>query len=301
MSTRLSTGKVRRIYEFIKSNRHKHNVRTMCRLLHVAPSGYYAWLLEPMSNRAQEDVRLLRLIRASFAASHGIYGTPRVFLDLREAGETCSKHRVTRLMRVNKIRALHGYRTRHYSTTKPSVLIPNLLQRNFDVAKPNKAWVTDITYIRTWQGWLYLAVVMDLFSRKIVGWSTRPTIGRELVLDAVMMAVKRRRPRGTVIHSDQGSQYGSDDWRRFCRTNRLEPSMSRRGDCWDNAVAESFFGSLKKERIKKRIYKNREIATADVFDYIESFYNRARRHSHLGGVSPEEFESAAKRRPGRVH
>jgi putative transposase len=221
---------------------------------------------------------------------------------------TCEKparpvasHRVTRLMRVNKIRALHGYRTRHYSATKPSVLIPNILQRNFDVAKPNKAWVTDITYIRTWQGWLYLAVVMDLFSRKIVGWSARPTIGRELVLDAVMMAVKRRRPHGTVIHSDQGSQYGSDDWRRFCRTNRLEPSMSRRGNCWDNAVAESFFGSLKKERIKKRIYKNREIATADVFDYIKSFYNRTRRHSHLGGVSPEEFESAAKRRPGRVH
>jgi putative transposase len=294
MSTRLSAGKVRRIYEFIKSNRHKYNIRTMCRLLQVAPSGYYAWLQEPICNRAQEDVRLLRLIRASFAASHGIYGAPRVFLDLREAGETCSKHRVMRLMRVNKIRALHGYRTRHYSATKPSALIPNVLQRNFDVAKPNKAWVTDITYIRTWQGWLYLAVVMDLFSRKIVGWSTRATIGRELVLDAVLMAIKRRRPRSTIIHSDQGSQYGSDDWRRFCRTNHLEPSMSRRGNCWDNAVAESFFGSLKKERIKKRIYKNREIATADVADYIESFYNRTRRHSHVGGVSPEEFESAAK-------
>lgn len=174
-----------------------------------------------------------RLIRASFAASHGIYGAPRVFLDLREAGETCSKHRVARLMRVNKIRARHGYRTRPYAATKPSALIPNILQRRFTVAKPNQAWVTDITYIRTWQGWLYLAVVMDLFSRKIVGWSTKPTISRELALDAVMMAVRRRRPRGTLIHSDQGSQYGSDDWRRFCRTNHLEPSMSRRGNCWD--------------------------------------------------------------------
>jgi putative transposase len=199
-------------------------------------------------------------------------------------------------MRLNEIRAVDGYRTRHYSATKPSALIPNLLNRQFDVAHPNKAWVTDITYIRTWEGWLYLAVVMDLFSRKIVGWSTRPTIHRELVLEAVLRAVRSRRPRGTVIHSDQGCQYGSDDWRRFCRTNRLEPSMSRRGNCWDNAVAESFFGSLEKERIKKRIYKSRELATSDIHDYIELFYNPTRRHSHVGGVSPEAFEAAAKRR-----
>ena len=136
---------------------------------------------------------------------------------------------------------------------------------------------------------------MDLFSRKIVGWSTKPTLSRELALDAVMMAVRRRRPRRAVIHSDQGSQYGSDDWRRFCRTNHLEPSMSRRGNCWDNAVAESFFSSLKKERIKKRIYKNRDIASADVFDHIESFYNPTRRHSHVGGVSPEAFEAAVRK------
>lgn len=296
MSKQKHTGKVRRTYAFIKANQPEYPVRMMCRALDVAPSGYYAWLKDPVSNRAQEDARLLRLIRASFIASHGIYGAPRVFLDLREAGETCSKHRVARLMRVNKIQALHGYRTRRYSVSKPSVLIPNLVKRNFDVSRPNKVWVTDITYIRTWEGWLYLAIIMDLFSRMIVGWSTRPTIHRELVLDAVMMAVRRRRPRGTIIHSDQGCQYGSDDWRRFCRTNRLEPSMSRRGNCWDNAVAESFFGSLKKERIKRRIYKNRELATADISEYIDSFYNRTRRHQHLGGVSPEVFESAAKQR-----
>jgi putative transposase len=240
-------------------------------------------------------------MRASFAASHGIYGAPRVFLDLREAGETCSKHRVARLMRVKHIRALHGYRTRRYSAAKPSELIPNVLDRNFNVARPDKVWVTDITYIRTWQGWLYLAVVMDLSSRKIVGWATRPTLGRELALDAVLMAVRRRRPSHTVIHSDQGSQYGSDAWRRVCRTNHLEPSMSRRGNCWDNAVAEAFFSSLKKERIKKRIYKNREMATADISDYIESFYNRTRRHSHVGGVSPDEFEAAARRSRRSVH
>jgi len=155
----------------------------MCRVLGVAPSGYYAWLEQPVSNRAQEDARLLRLIRASFVASHGIYGAPRVFLDLREAGETCSKHRVARLMRAANLRALHGYRTRRWSVGKPSVLIPNLLQRQFTVTRPNKAWVTDITYIRTSQGWLYLAVVMDLFSRMIAGWAAGPIIHRELVLN----------------------------------------------------------------------------------------------------------------------
>ena len=179
--------------------------------------------------------------------------------------------------------------------------MPNLLKRQFTVSRPNKAWVTDITYIRTWEGWLYLAVVMDLFSRKIVGWATRPTIHRELVLDAVWMAVRRRRPRGTLMHSDQGTQFGSDAWRRFCLSNHLEPSMSRKGNCWDNAVAESFFGSLKKERIKKQIYKNREVAAADVVDYIAAFYNRSRRHGHLGGVSPEEFEAAHKTRRQGVH
>jgi len=300
MATKLSTGKVRRVYEFIKANRGQYDVMTLCRVLEVTRSGYYAWLREPVSRRAREDARLLRLIRASFVASHGVYGAPRVFLDLREAGETCSKHRVMRLMRVNKIRAARGYRVRHHSASKPSELVPNVLQRNFDDAQPNKAWVTDITYIRTWEGWLYLAVVMDLFSRIIVGWAAGPTIRRELVLDAILMAVRRRRPKETIIHSDQGSQYGSDDWRRFCRSNHLEPSMSRRGNCWDNAVAESFFSSLKKERIKKKIYRNRELAQADISGYIDSFYNPTRRHSHLGGVSPENFEAAGRRRR-RVH
>ena len=291
MSAKLSAGRVRQAYTFIETHRKQFSIQQMCRVLEVAPSGYYAWLKEPLSNRAQEDARLLRLIRASFTASHGIYGAPRVFLDLREAGETCSKHRVARLMRENGLKALHGYRTRRMSIGKPSVLIPNLLQRQFTVSQPNKVWVTDITYIRTWQGWLYLAVVMDLFSRKIVGWSACPTMHRELVLDAVLKAVRRRHPRDTLIHSDQGTQYGSDAWRRFCKLNRLEPSMSRKGNCWDNAVAESFFGSLKKERIKKHIYKTRALATEDLSDYIEAFYNRIRRHTHLGGISPEEFEA----------
>ena len=165
MSNPISEGRVRSIYQFIKGNRHQYSVQMMCRVLGVAPSGYYLWLQQPLSNRALEDARLLRLIRASFTASQGIYGAPRVFLDLREAGETCSKHRVARLMRQAKLRALHGYRIRRWTVGKPSVVIPNLLKRQFTVTKPNFAWVTDITYIRTWQGWLYLAVVMDLFSR----------------------------------------------------------------------------------------------------------------------------------------
>src|SRR5499433_2316198 len=302
MSTRGSAGRVRRTYEFIRANRGQYGVQALCRVLGVAPSGYYAWLKQPLSRRAQEDARLLRLIRASFVASQGVYGAPRVFLDLREEGETCSKHRVMRLMRENGLRALHGYRTGRWSVGKPAVVIANLLQRQFTVTRPNKAWVTDITYLRTWEGWLYLAVVMDLFSRKIVGWAASPTIHRELVLNAVLMAVRRRRrPRGTMIHSDQGTQYGSDAWRRFCRSNHLEPSMSRKANCWDNAVAESFFSSLKKERIKKQIYKNRELAKADVADYIDIFYNRNRRHSHLGGLSPEQFEVAHKPRRQRLH
>lgn len=273
------SARVRRIYD--------------CRLLDVSTSGFYAWVKKPVSNRANDNARLLRLIRASFAASHGIYGAPRVFLDLREAGETCSKHRVARLMGENNIRASPGYRTKKGSVGKRSAIIPNLLQRQFTVARPNVAWVTDITYIRTWQGWLYLAVVMDLFSRKVIGWATSPTIDREVVLDATLMAVRTRRPRQTIIHSDQGTQYGSDAWKRFCKTNHLEPSMSRRGNCWDNAVAESFFSSLKKERVKKHIYKTRDLAIEDISNYIGEFYNPKRRHSHIGGVSPDEFEAVS--------
>ena len=299
MSTRPSVDQVRTRYAFIKAHRKRYSVQSMCRELGVAQSGYYAWLKQPISNHDQEDARLLPLIRASFVASHGIYGSQRVFLDLREAGEACSKHRVARLMRENNLRALPGFRIRRWSAGKPSLLIPNLLQRQFSVSRPNKVWVTDLTYVRTWQGWLYLAVVMDLFSRKIVGWSAGPTMQRERVLDAVLQAVRRRRARGTMIHSDQGTQFGSDAWRRFCRSNHLEPSMSRKGNCWDNAVAEALFGSLKKERIKKQIDKTRAVAIADIADYIDSFYNPTRRHSYLAGVSPDQFEAAHKRK--RLH
>ena len=266
----------------------------MCRMLEVAASGFYAWIHQLLSDRAIEDERLLGLIRESYVASGRIYGSPRVFLDLREAGEYIGRKRVARIMRTHGIRAIRGYKVPRNVISIPSVLAPNLLQRQFTVDQPDTAWVTDITYIRIWQGWLYLAVVMDLHSRRIIGWSMQPTLARDLVLDALRMAVWRRKPkRPVIVHSDQGSQYGIDDWIRFCKAHKLDPSMSRRGNCWDNAVAESFFSSRKKGRIGKKVYRTRELARADIFEYIEMFYNRTRPHSHLGGVSPEAFEDAS--------
>ncbi|HGO4162735.1 TPA: IS3 family transposase [Serratia marcescens] len=281
-------------YRFINEHRTVWGVMTMCRVLHVARAGFYAWLHNPVSARDKDNQRLLTLIRDSYSLSGGVYGYRRVHGDLNEIGETCGKNRVGRLMQLNRIKAVRGYKAPRRIAGRPSVVAPNRVQRQFTVVRANQVWVTDITYIRTWQGWLYLAVVIDLFARNVVGWSMKPTLSRELALDALMMAVWRRKPDSEVIvHSDQGCQYGSDDWQRFCRANNLAPSMSRRGNCWDNAVAESFFSSLKKERIRKRIYKTRDLARADIFDYIEVFYNRARRHSHLGGVSPEAFERAS--------
>ncbi|MDR4047920.1 MULTISPECIES: IS3 family transposase [Citrobacter] len=281
-------------YRFINEHRTVWGVMTMCRVLCVARAGFYAWLHNPVSARDKDNQRLLTLIRDSYSLSGGVYGYRRVHGDLNEIGETCGKNRVGRIMQLNRIKAVRGYKAPRRIAGRPSVVAPNRVQRQFTVVRANQVWVTDITHVRTWQGWLYLAVVIDLFARNVVGWSMKPTLSRELALDALMMAVWRRKPDGEVIvHSDQGSQYGSDDWQRFCRANNLAPSMSRRGNCWDNAVVESFFSSLKKERIRKRIYKTRDLARADIFDYIEVFYNRARRHSHLGGVSPEAFEQAS--------
>ncbi|MEV9293918.1 MULTISPECIES: IS3 family transposase [Enterobacteriaceae] len=281
-------------YRFINDHREIWSIVTMCRVLKVSRAGFYVWLHNPVSAGEKDNQRLLALIRDSYTLSGGVYGYRRIHGDLREIGEVCSRNRVAKIMRKNRIQAIHGYKVPRGTRGRPSLIAPNRVQREFTVVKPNQVWVTDITYIRTWQGWLYLAVVIDLFARNVVGWSMKPTLSRELALDALLMAVWRRKPsENVIVHSDQGSQYGSDDWQRFCRANNLAPSMSRRGNCWDNAVAESFFSSLKKERIRKRIYKTRDMARADIFDYIEVFYNRNRRHSHLGGVSPEAFEKAS--------
>ena len=264
----------------------------MCRVLRVQRSGFYAWLKQPLSNRAQEDARLVRQIRALFIASGGTYGSRWIHRDPKELGETCSVHRVARLMRQNGLRAEIGYKRRWISGGHPARVAPNRLNREFAVDRPNQAWVGDITWIRTYEGFLYLAVVLDLFSRRVIGWSMQPSLERDLVMQALLSAVWRRRPTGPVIvHSDQGSQYGSHDYVAFLEEHGLEPSMSRRGNCLDNAVAESFFSTLKKLRIRKKIYPTRDDARADIFEFIELFYNSKKRHSHVGGVSPMQFEA----------
>ena len=266
----------------------------MCRdqTSRVARAGFYAWLHEPVSDHAREDARLLDLIRASYTASHGVYGSRRIFGDLREAGESCGLHRVERIMRENRIKPVRGYKKRRGTAGRPSIIAPSRLQNEFTVDAANKVWVTDITYIRTWQGWLYLAVVVDRFARNVVGWSMKPNLTKELALEALLMAVWRMKPSAaSSCIRNRGSQYGSDDFKRFCQAHNLEPSKSRRANCWDNAVAGSFFSGLKKERIRKRIYKTRDFARADIFDYIEMFSNRTRRRRHLGGISPKAFES----------
>ena len=267
-------------------------VRRLCHVMSVHPSGYYAWRSEPASPRAKEDQRLLGLIKHAWLESGGVYGYRKITHDLRDLGERCGKHRVYRLMRQEGLRAQVGYRRRAYRYGRPAVVATNRLEQNFDVEAPNLVWVTDITYIITHEGWLYLAVVLDLFSRQVVGWSMNSRMDRELAINALLMAVWRRNPTSPVIvHSDQGSQYSSHDWQAFLKANNLEASMSRRGNCYDNAVAESFFQLLKRERIRRKIYIDRNEARRDVFNYIEMFYNPKRRHSYAGNVSPVEFEN----------
>lgn len=266
-------------------------VRRLCEVLKVHPSGYYAWKRSPQSARAKEDQRLLGLVRQSWLESGGVYGYRKITVDVRDLGESRGKHRIYRLMRSEGLRSTSGYRRRKGNYGRPSIVAPNQLQQNFDVEKPNQAWVSDITYIRTHEGWLYLAVVIDLFSRQVIGWSMSSRIDTELVIGALLMAVWRRQPDGKVIvHSDQGCQYSSHDWKSFIDAHNLEISMSRRGNCYDNAVAESFFQLLKRERIRRRIYKDRDEARQDVFHYIEMFYNPKRRHGYTNDVSPVEFE-----------
>jgi len=260
-------------------------------MMNVHPSGYYAWLKAPMSRRQKEDERLLGLIKQFWLESGCVYGYRKVFKDLREVGESCGRNRVGRLMHNAGLKAQVGYRKPRSKAGSTSNLADNQLKQNFNVDAPNQAWVTDITYIRTYEGWLYLAVVIDLFSRQVVGWSMLSQMHVDLVLNALTMAVWRRKPKAQVIvHSDQGSQYTSNDWQNFLKSHNLKCSMSRRGNCFDNAVAESFFQLLKRERIKRKIYKDRETARQDIFNYIEMFYNPVRRHGFNNDLSPVEFE-----------
>lgn len=278
-------------YAFIRDHRAEYRVRPLCRMMNVHPSGYYAWINQPKSNRQKEDERLLGLIKQFWIESGCVYGYRKVFMDLREIGEICGKNRVYRLMNQAGLQAQVGYRKPRSKAGSISDIADNHLNRDFNPIAPNQSWGTDITYVRTYEGWLYLAVVIDLFSRHVIGWSMQPQMHVDLVLNALTMAVWRRKPKQKVIvHSDQGSQYTSSDWQNFLKSHNLTCSMSRRGNCHDNAVAESFFQLLKRERIKRKTYKDRETARKDISNYIEMFYNPVRRHGFNNDISPVEFE-----------
>ena len=283
-------------YAFIKAQLDEFSVRAMCRVLKVHVSGFYAWLKNGLSGQAKRRRRLTGLIKQSWLESGCVYGYRKIHHDLLSLGEPCAANTVAKLMRDEGLRAQVGYKRRpgKYGT-KPAIVAANQLQQDFNVDAPDTVWVTDITYIRTHEGWLYLAAVIDLYSRKVVGWSMHSRMQTSLALNALLMAVWRRKRTGTVIvHSDQGSQFTSYEWREFLNDHNLEVSMSRRGNCYDNAVAESFFHLLKTERIRRKTYKTRQEARQDVFDYIEMFYNPKRRHANNGMLSPVEFEMAAK-------
>lgn len=246
----------------------------------------------PASGRTRDDARLLGLIKQSWLESGTVYGYRKVCADLRDLGERCGRHRVARLMHAEGLKAQRGYGRRpSHRGGPPATIAPDRLEQRFDVAQPDCQWVTDITYLRTHEGWLYLAVLIDLFSRQVVGWAMQGQMRTELVLQALTKALWRRRPSpGLVLHSDQGSQFTSGDWQAFLRDHGIECSMSRRGDCHDNAVAESFFQLLERERVRQKIYLTREDERADVFDYIEMFYNGKRRYGASGGLAPVEYE-----------
>ncbi|MDM3521766.1 IS3 family transposase [Citrobacter sp. Ca225] len=292
---------VRLRYAFIRDNTCCWPVRLLCRVLDVHPSGFYAWLQQPHSQRHQADLRLTGQIKQFWLESGCVYGYRKIHLDLRDSGQQCGVNRVWRLMKRVGIKAQVGYRSPRARKGEASIVSPNRLQRQFNPDAPDESWVTDITYIRTHEGWLYLAVVVDLFSRKIIGWSIQSRMTKDIVLNALLMAVWRRNPQKQVlVHSDQGSQYTSHEWQSFLKSHGLEGSMSRRGNCHDNAVAESFFQLLKRERIKKKIYGTREEARSDIFDYIEMFYNSKRRHGSSDQMSPTEYENQYYQRLGSV-
>jgi putative transposase len=287
-------------YAFIKGHHSKFSVRRMCNMLTVHPSGFYAWLKRPFSNRAIEDKRQTELLKEAWEDSGKVYGYRKLHDDLRDQVESCCPNRVARLTRMAGIKAQIGYK-RRYGTYggKPSIAVNNTLDRQFNVTAP--AWVTDITYVKTNEGFAYLAVVIDLYSRRVVGWSIQSRQTTDLVLQALLMAVWRRKPKNKVlIHFDQGSQFTSIDWALFLKQHNLEHSMSRRGNYHDNAVAESFFSLLKRERVRRKIYKTRDEARQDVFDYIEMFYKPQRKHVRNGMLSPIKFEAQQKLNPQGV-
>ena len=276
----------------IRAEKANFPVAFMCRCLGVTRSAYYAWEKAPVSSKAQEDARLLKKIKEIHKDNRGVYGSPRIIDELKDQGETVGRHRVARIMREN---AIVGTPKKKFRKTTDSdhdyPVVENLLDREFEAETANEVWVGDITYIRTARGWVYLAVILDLFSRRVVGWSLDNNMRKELVLKALEMAKGHRDILpGAIFHSDRGSQYASGAFQQALKDAGMVPSMSRKGDCWDNAVAESFFATIKRELIDRAFWINEKSVRMAVFEYIEVFYNRKRKHSTNGNLSPVEYE-----------
>lgn len=283
-------------FRFIRDHESEHRVRTMCRVLNVSRSGFYAWRNRGCSRRAQANVDLLNRIRQIHRTSRENYGAIKTWLALRNEGVMCGRHRVARLRRANGIEAKRMRRFRTAYALRQVEVPPasNLLDRNFTAQAPNQVWVGDATFIPTQEGWLILAVLLDLYSRQIVGWSMGRTVNRKLVTDALMMAIHQRDPApGLIHHTDQGAAYGTASYRAILRHHGMVPSMSRKAQCLDNAVAESFFSNLKNELTWHCAFKDRNEARLAIFDYIEVFYNRERIHQANGYLSPMAFERSA--------
>jgi transposase InsO family protein len=279
-------------FQFIEDHRGGFPVTRMCKELDVSPSGYYAWRHRPPSAREMANQELVRRIEAVYHDSDGTYGSPRIYYDLKEQGLACSKNRIARLMRLRGLRAKQV--GRYKSTTrrnKAHRAAPNLLGRDFSAERPDHKWLTDITYIPTGEGWLYLAAILDLYTRRIVGWAMAERMTAALTISALKMAIRQRQPGdGLIHHSDQGSQYTDSAYQALLTDHGIQVSMNGVGTWYDNAPMESFFGTLKSELVHHRVYHTREQARPDLFYYIEAFYNRRRRHSSLGYLSPETYE-----------
>jgi putative transposase len=284
------------IFRFIAAERAVHSIKTMCRVLGVSRSGYHAWARRAPSARAHEDERLTERIREIHRLNRRVYGSPRIHAELALGdGLRVGRKRVERLMRQAGISGMMARKRGRTTIRVPGVRVcEDLLDRQFAAEAPNRVWVADITYLRTWQGWLYLIAVQDLFSRRIVGWSMADHMRTELVSDALEMALAQRRPEpGLIWHSDQGSQFVSLAFGQQARAAGIAQSMGSRGDCYDNSVAESFFATLKKELVDRRSWPEKAELRSEIFDYIETFYNRRRRHSTLGMLSPVDYENRA--------
>ena len=279
-------------YWFIDQHRSSHGVQKMCRVIGASRSGYYGWKRQPQKKRQKENEKILMEIKQSHKNSRRVYGSPRITEDLQAKGIRCSENRVARLMRVNGIVAKTVRKFKPTTNSKHDLPVAeNILNQNFESAKPNTVWVSDITYIWTLEGWLYLAVIVDLYSRQVVGWAMSDRLTSDFVVKALYQAIGRRRPHsGCIFHSDRGVQYASADFRKVLEAFGFIQSMSRKGNCYDNAVAESFFHTLKIEHVYDYRYETRTDARQSIFEYIEMFYNRTRRHSALGYKSPVLFE-----------